>query len=239
MFNPDNAAALRQMKTQLPEVFDHVSSVEMRDMVKASKGADGQLDVSKFIKKVNEMPEPTRKLMFSAGELAAFKNVETNPKLARIKELTDSIGKGVHTPGGPQSHLLDAAVPGSDAARDLGELSNLTGTNMIRDAQKLSAAKSIGTATAKTMLKRSAVGAGAGAGIGVAAHEIGLPGAAAIATGTGAAVGAITSPYALKQGIRALNSPAAGAIGQPLSALGAHIIKQSGNSGVKTLEQNK
>lgn len=86
MFDPKNAAALRQMQKETPEVFDIVAKSKISQLVQKA-GSDGNLNIGKFHKLVNDLPGSTRSILFSADELKTMNLVVNNPGLKRLENL--------------------------------------------------------------------------------------------------------------------------------------------------------
>lgn len=225
MFTPNNAAALNQLKTETPEIFNQLAGAHVRDLAAGATSGEGKLDTQSFLQSVSEMPKEVRNLVFSPEEQEAFSSVSSNPKLQALIEAKESASANILKNNGFEEHLLSAGRGKDNAAsRDLGRLSNLTGQNLIREAQQLAAAKEISQASPASMLKRSAVGAAGGEAVG---HPAGLP---LLGPVMGAVGGAVSSPYALKAGLNTLNSAAAPMI--------SSAVSQGAMQGAATLGQS-
>jgi hypothetical protein len=86
MFDPKNAAALRRMQQETPEVFDTVVKSKMNEIVKQAN-LDGKLDYAALRKTLNKMPESTRSMLISDAELKILDKVTDNASLKRLEEL--------------------------------------------------------------------------------------------------------------------------------------------------------
>ena len=137
---------------------------------------------------------------------------KANNSLSELHDIEDSMNKNLISEGKPEAALLAAGSGGNQRnANILKRLSDLTGTNMNEDAEKLSAMRTFGKpawtpvdttgkSNARIGLGRVAGGA-IGGGIG---YAIGGEHGAAIGAGAGAlAGGAATSPAVIKGLIKA------------------------------------
>lgn len=86
MFDPKNAAALRRMKAETPEVFEQVVKSKMSRIVQESS-TEGTLDVKAFRKAINALPESTRQMLVSADELKMINQTVDNPRVQRLVNL--------------------------------------------------------------------------------------------------------------------------------------------------------
>lgn len=123
-----------------------------------------------------------------------------NAKLAELHALEKVMNKNLLASGRPESALL-AAGSGANPRnqRNLERLSSLTGFDILGEAEKLSAARQFADPSLLPIdtTGKSLTRAGAGAGLG---FLLGGPGGAAVG-------GAISSPFVLKQAIRAGRIP--------------------------------
>lgn len=86
MFDPKNAAALRAMQKETPEVFEQVAKARVQNMVdKAS--VTGTLDLNKLRKEMNALPAATRSILFKSDEVAQVNKLLDDPKLAKLEGL--------------------------------------------------------------------------------------------------------------------------------------------------------
>jgi hypothetical protein len=86
MFDPKNAAALRNMQQQTPEVFDVVvKSKWSQIMQKASP--TGQLDLPMLQKELNKLPGSTRSVLMSNEEARTLSQVVNDPRLKHLQTL--------------------------------------------------------------------------------------------------------------------------------------------------------
>ena len=86
MFDPKNARALSQMKTQSREVYDTVVKSKMTEMLEKNS-LDGALNLKKFRNDVMKLPGSTRAHLFSKNELNMLNSVVDNPRLSRLESL--------------------------------------------------------------------------------------------------------------------------------------------------------
>lgn len=86
MFDKKNAAALRRMQKETPEVFDVVTKSKISQLVQKAS-PEGTLNLGKLRKEIYALPESTRSLLFSADELKTMNLVVSNPKLKRLEAL--------------------------------------------------------------------------------------------------------------------------------------------------------
>ncbi len=244
MFTPDKTTALAQLKQETPEIFNQLAGAHVRDMA-ANATIDGSFNTQKFISSVSEMPKEVRNLVFSPAEQNSFSKVANNPKLQSLLDTVKSAASTILKERGFEEHLLEAGT-GKDTAstRDLGRLSNLTGTNLTREVQQLTAARDLGQASGQSMAKRVAAGGVGGAVSGMAGGEaLGLGHMPVVGAAMGAVGGAATSPYAVKLGVDALNSggaPMAASTVMQGAAQGANTLGQSimhGSGAVNALRQ--
>lgn len=84
MFQPKNAAALRAMQEQTPQVYDQVVKSKMRQLTDQAM-ENGTLDLGKLHKLINKVPEGTRGLLLDKGQMAKLESVAKGPALATIK----------------------------------------------------------------------------------------------------------------------------------------------------------
>lgn len=239
MFKPQNVASLTKLKSENPEIFQQIASTQIRDLAAQSTNKAGSLDATAFQKNVMDLPKEVRNLMFSPEEMSTLNDVAGNKKLMRLNELTNTADKGLFTPGKNESSLLSAGSgKGERHLRDLGELSNLTGQNLVQDAQALHQAvvdrdamlaqqkgvQDLRGASAKGLLTKSGLGAAAGFGLG---EMTGVPMAAKALSTVGGAAGALSSPFSLKTGIDLVSKPAAAPV------LGQSVMR--GGQGIANL----
>lgn len=251
MFNPDNAASLQRMSEETPEVFAQIAGQEIKGM-NAQATVDGTLSLPKFVDQMNALPKEVRNLLFSADEQATLMQTRNNPKLQRLYEMTGQVSSDSATvnpalikPGSDETALISAGSGrDSQVHQQLSELSQLTGQNLMRDAQQLSAAQSLGKASfGDALSKRSGVMAAAGAEAG---HLI-APGTAlgpVLGAAGGAVAGAATSPIAVKAGLNtlgAMSSPGGQAAVQAGTSGAAQTLGQviHGGAGARAIQQNQ
>lgn len=137
MMDPKNAASLAAMKQEMPEVFDQLAGFHVKEIAKKSS-TDGALNMTKFHDEVMSLPKEVRNLMFSPDDLRMLATTAKNPKLTRLNELTSSMNKSLITPGTEHTALANAGTKvrtDNRGLRDLGELSNLTGMNIVQPTQ--------------------------------------------------------------------------------------------------------
>lgn len=86
MFDPKNAAALRRMKAETPEVFDEVVKSKVTQLVQKSS-PDGVLDLKSFRKEVLSLPPNTRSMLMSGSDLKNLNRVVDSPRLKSLASL--------------------------------------------------------------------------------------------------------------------------------------------------------
>lgn len=143
MFNVKNSAALEKMKKETPEVFDQLSRFKVKELMQESMNKSNKLDVSKFYSNVQELPPEVRKLIFSADEMKSLHSVANNPRLNKLNDTVDRLGK-VLDPKENYNALIASGRNAGKVKRDLSELSLLTNSNMIRDINTLGAMEYFG-----------------------------------------------------------------------------------------------
>lgn len=156
MFNEQNTAALAKMKQETPQVFEQLAQLRVKQLMEASILKDKGLDATKFYENVRELSPEVRNLLFSAEEQKTFAQVASNPKLMRLNELTDQIDQRLIKPDTNHNSLIAAGTRDASnnrGLRDLGELSLLTGKNLVSPAQTLGAMEHFG----KMKLSRDAL----------------------------------------------------------------------------------
>lgn len=156
MFNEQNTAALAKMKEETPQVFEQLAQLRVKQLMEASAVKGIGLDATKFYENVQDLSPEVRNLLFSPQEQQTFAQVASNPKLVRLNELTGQIDQRLITPGTNHNSLVAAGVRSPDnnrGLRDLGELSLLTGKNLVAPAQTLGAMEHFG----KMKLSRDAL----------------------------------------------------------------------------------
>lgn len=114
MFDPKNAAALRRMQSETPEVFDTVVRSKMSQIMQQAS-PDGQIDLAGVRKILNRMPESTRNMLMNSEEMKTMHAVLDNPRLERLKNI-DKMG---------QMSVLKWAA-------DLGEVARITGAGAVK-----------------------------------------------------------------------------------------------------------
>lgn len=86
MFDKRNAAALRNMQRETPQVFDQVSKAKISSLInKASP--NGKLNLELFRNEVNSIPISTRNILFGSDAVHTINSVLDNPDLARLQKL--------------------------------------------------------------------------------------------------------------------------------------------------------
>lgn len=130
MFDPKNAAALRAMQKETPEVFDTVVKSKMSQIVQKSSPT-GELDLAAFRKNMLAMPDSTRTMLMSSDEMKLMHSVVDNPRLARLQNV-EKLG---------ESSVMRWAA-------GLAELAHVTGDRAISGAQAALSSQGPGAAAA-------------------------------------------------------------------------------------------
>lgn len=143
MLDPQNSAALATMKQETPEVFKSIADAKVKQLAEKSMTEHGLLDVPTFQAQIMKLPQDTRNLIFSPQELKAIDGVVNSPKYQRFNQLREAT-MSMRTDLSDPASLIQAGRPGTNAARNLGELSLLTGKNMIQDVQTLATMEHFG-----------------------------------------------------------------------------------------------
>lgn len=86
MFDPKNAAALRAMQAETPQVFDQVAKSKMSQLMQNSS-PDGNLDLMALRTAINKMPGATRDMLMNSSERGVMDSVLNNPKLEALDNL--------------------------------------------------------------------------------------------------------------------------------------------------------
>lgn len=125
MFDPKNAAALRQMQKETPEVFTVVAQSKMSQIIQKSSPT-GKLDYMSLYKELNKMPEASRKLIFDDVNMELLKKVATNPRLKRIQNL-EKVGDGMIAKW-TQDLMTAAGIVGGEVTKSPGAMTVLKQT---------------------------------------------------------------------------------------------------------------
>lgn len=126
MFDPKNAAALRAMQAETPEVFDQVVKSKMNQLVQKSS-ASGKLDLEAFRRSVNKLPESTRNMLMDSEEFVMMNKTLNNPKLQLLQKLEksgtdgiiDTIAKISLAAGVAGKKAIQSNLPNSPLAREV------------------------------------------------------------------------------------------------------------------------
>lgn len=86
MFDPKNAAALRSMKAETPQIYDMVMRTKMNQVAQKAT-VNGTLDPALFQKTLDALPDSTRSLLITPAEAKVVSSVADNPRLARLSSL--------------------------------------------------------------------------------------------------------------------------------------------------------
>lgn len=86
MFDKKNAAALRRMQTETPEVFDVVAKSQMSQIVQKSS-PEGKLNLNKLRENIYNLPDSTRNMLLSADDLKTLNKVVNDPRLKRLESV--------------------------------------------------------------------------------------------------------------------------------------------------------
>lgn len=152
MFDEKNSAALETMKKETPAVFNAIAQNKVKEIMLESTSKEG-LDVAKFHENVMSLSKEVRNVLFEPSELGLINKTLSNPKYQRLNNVLNRIDQKLITPNTNHNALLAAgntAAENNRGLRDLGELSLLTGTNMVNDTRLLSSMEHYG----KTKLNR-------------------------------------------------------------------------------------
>ncbi len=93
MFLPKNAAALREMSTASPEVFQEVRAARIRDIYNKSM-VDGKIDLKKFagnFNDVNVLPESSRPLIISDADRTMLSGVANQNGVGAIDRMHNNV----------------------------------------------------------------------------------------------------------------------------------------------------
>lgn len=143
MYDPNNSRMLEKMSRQSPEIFSVLRQHTVGDMWQTA----GQ-DVGAFHEALTALPKETQRLLFPGEQRAIIEKTMTNPRLVQLKDtakrIGNKIGKDVGEEGFKPGPVNDIIAAGNSTERnalrvDLGKLSQLTGVNLIEDAQRLAA----------------------------------------------------------------------------------------------------
>lgn len=136
MTDPKNAAALRSMKTQTPEVFQQVQNYHTFTLVNKST-VDGVLDLNKLADNIEKVPIDTRRLLYPPDDMAGLNSIVKDPKYERFNQLVKETAPMLTDLKDP-APLVRAGRAGTNESNNLVELSKLTGKNLVSDVQALS-----------------------------------------------------------------------------------------------------
>lgn len=122
MFDPKNAAALREMSKQTPSVFNTVRAAKLNQLLQQAS-PNGQLDVFAFQKALNKIPAPTRRMLMDDSTLTGMNKALANPRLKALDNLerlgeswvakvVGNVVEGTRTIGGKAARDLVQSRPG-------------------------------------------------------------------------------------------------------------------------------
>ena len=86
MFDPKNAAALRTMQTETPEIFEEVTGAHLKTIAQRSSPT-GELNLKMFQKEINDIPEATRNLFINPKDVTEMNKILANPRIRRLEIL--------------------------------------------------------------------------------------------------------------------------------------------------------
>ena len=147
MFDVKNTRALQQMRKETPEVFDALSRNKVKEMMSDSVGKDGGLDVVGFYQNVQKLPKEVRDLLFSKEDMVTLGKTVLNPDYVKLNQAVSDLPPMLLTPGSNHNKLLAVGAHPERNARELSNLkriSDITGKNLVHDAQLLSAMEHYG-----------------------------------------------------------------------------------------------
>lgn len=133
MFDPKNAAALRKMQKETPEIFDLVTKSKLTNIVNKASPA-GEFNYQTFYKELMKLPESARNFIANPKELAAIGRSVNNPRLKSLKSLEDRLD-------GPLLRLIfDTLEAAKIAAPSAGRgTARVTGQTLVRGGNNPSA----------------------------------------------------------------------------------------------------
>jgi hypothetical protein len=143
MADPKNAAALRKMIAQMPEAAQLVKNYMVQNIVDKST-IDNTLDLNKYYDNVMKLPVDMRNVIFSPQEIGQLQKTVNNPVYKKFNDLVDATSS-MRTPLADPNGLIKAGQPGTNESHNLIQLSNLTGSNMTKQAQSLAGMKYFAT----------------------------------------------------------------------------------------------
>lgn len=120
MFDPKNAAALRSMQSETPQVFDQVVKSKMSSLMQKAS-PDGSLDLMELRKAVNALPGSTRDMLMSSEERGTMDAILNSPKLAALDSLDKMGERGMLSWAQKMAEIgrIGAKSAGSAAAKTL------------------------------------------------------------------------------------------------------------------------
>lgn len=137
MFDPKNAAALRRMQKETPEVFEQVTKSKITQLMQKAS-PDGNLDLAAFRKEVLKLPPSTRSLLMGPDDLKMLNKVVDNPRLKSLDSLENS---GTNTVVKLIGNILEASrTVGAKAAKDAANsptVRQLGGKGVIKGGEGL------------------------------------------------------------------------------------------------------
>lgn len=116
MFQPKNAAALRAMQNETPEVFQAVKQARVRDIYNNSM-KDGAVDFKKLADNFDSLPESARSLIISDGERAEIRKIANSSSLKVLSTMQDNIATKFAKGVGDLAHFT--AMAGGKGGKDL------------------------------------------------------------------------------------------------------------------------
>ena len=140
LLDPKNSEPLARMQQRTPQIAQVINDYRVTKLVQGST-TDGVLDLPKFVSNVmdpKKLPPDIRALTFQPQELQTLNSTVNNAKYQRFNQLVDAT-KPILTDLKSPNALIKAGQSGTNEARNLGELSLITGNNMVGGAQNLAA----------------------------------------------------------------------------------------------------
>lgn len=113
LWDPENYAAMKAMKEQMPDVFDVVAKSRMTQIAKEAGGSGKLLNVGGINESLKAMPTATRRLLVDDGGMEVMKKVLTGGKLKRLDHM-EKLGNSMVANWAKQAYAV--AMTGAEKA---------------------------------------------------------------------------------------------------------------------------
>lgn len=130
MFQPKNAAALRTLQAQHPEVFESVMKNKMSDIVSKATSTTGDIDYAAVAKAVDALPPSTSNLLMSGPERKLLMEVAHNPRIALIQSEHNAIANKVALGMARIGEIVRSGVESGAGSKALTKFNAVTGAGI-------------------------------------------------------------------------------------------------------------